>query len=75
MQVKTYLLRIYVLSIRFVILSDISVNPGFKLTTCFTNAATTTASASKFKYQGKFQIFRSRVLMWKKAFDFERRKN
>ena len=37
-------------NMRLVILSDMSLNPSFKMTTRFSNIAGTTASTSKFIY-------------------------
>ena len=62
-------------NIRLVILFDMLLNPGFKMTTIFANIARTTASTRKFIHQGRFQIIRNWVFIWKIIFNFELAKN
>ena len=48
---------------RFVILFDMFLNPGFKMIACFVNKARTAASISKSIQQRRLQIFRNGVFI------------
>ena len=48
---------------KFVILFDMFLNSDYKTMTCFTDVARTTASKSKFLYQGSFQIVKNWVFV------------
>ena len=48
---------------RLFILFDMSLNPGFKMTTTFANIAGAIASTGKFIYYERFQIIRNYVFI------------